>query len=83
MSKKHRHLLEGIERYVYSHDLLKVTTSCIIHIIKNSLEINSALLMHINYFSCHPLVIKLVVLDVPTFCCYLLDTDLNTCRLLQ
>jgi hypothetical protein len=30
MSKKHRHLLEGIERYVYSHDLLKVTTSCII-----------------------------------------------------
>jgi hypothetical protein len=50
MSKKHRHLLEGIERYVYSYDLLTVTTSCIIHIIKKSLEINSALLLHMNYF---------------------------------
>jgi hypothetical protein len=39
MSKKHRHLLEGIERFVYSHDLLKVKTSCITNIIKKSLEI--------------------------------------------
>lgn len=51
MSKKHRHLLEGIERYVYSYDLLKVTTSCIIHIIKKSLEIIYAFLLHMNYFS--------------------------------
>jgi hypothetical protein len=51
MSKKHRHLLEGIERYVHSCDLLKVTTNCIMHIIKENLGINSAFLLHINYFS--------------------------------